>query len=69
MKNKRIWWIMLVIGVFPFVIPFLGFAYEMINSSSWSLFDYWVLYSFLYWPTYIIGIIMIIISVYKLNKF
>ena len=69
MKNKKIWWIMLVVGVLPFIIPFLGFAYEMINSSSWSLFDYLVLYSFLYWPTYILGIIMIIISVYKLNNF
>ena len=68
MKRKKLWWTMLILGVLPFTIPFFGFAYEMLNASSWTLFDYWFLYSFLYWPTYIIGLILIIISVYKLKK-
>ena len=65
--NKKIWWILLVLGIVPFLIPFFGFGYEMLNGSHWSLFDYLVLYSFLYWPTYLVGLVLIVISVWKLR--
>ena len=65
--NKKIWWILLVLGIVPFLIPFFGFGYEMLNGSDWSLFDYLVLYSFLYWPTYLVGLILIILSACKLR--
>ena len=68
MKSKKIWWTMLILGVIPFAVPFFGFAYEILNASSWTLLDYCLLYSFVYWPTYVIGLILIVISVYKLNK-
>ena len=68
MKRRKLWWTILILGVLPFTIPFLGFAYEMLNASSWTLFDYWFLYSFLYWPTYVLGLILIIVSVCKLKK-
>ena len=68
MKNKRLWWFLLAVGLIPFAVPFLGFAYEMLNSSSWSLVDWLVLYSFVYWPTYLVGFVLIAISVYKLMK-
>ena len=68
MKNKKLWWGLLIIGIIPFAAPFIGFAYEMINSSSWTLVDWLILYSFIYWPTYIIGFILIAISVSKLIK-
>ena len=68
MKNKRLWWVLLAIGIIPFAAPFIGFAYEMINSSSWTLVDWLVLYSFVYWPTYVVGLILTIISVCKLKK-
>jgi uncharacterized membrane protein len=68
MKNKELWWVLLIIGIIPFAAPFIGFAYEMINSSSWMLVDWLFLYSFVYWPTYVVGLILIIISVYKLRK-
>ena len=68
MKNKMLWWILLIIGFIPLAAPFIGFAYEMINSSSWTLVDWLVLYSFVYWPTYVIGAVLIIISVCKLRK-
>ena len=68
MKNKKLWWVLLVLGIIPFAVPFMGFAYEMINSSSWTLVDWLVLYSFVYWPTYVVGLILIIISVCKLRK-
>jgi hypothetical protein len=59
---------LLAVGLIPFAAPFIGFAYEMLNSSSWSLMDWLVLYSFAYWPTYIVGLALIAISVYKLMK-
>lgn len=68
MKNKRLWWFLLAVGLIPFAAPFIGFAYEMLNSSSWSLVDWLVLYSFVYWPTYLVGFVLIAISVYKLRK-
>jgi len=68
MNNRMLWRILLIVGIIPFTAPFIGFAYEMINSSSWILIDWLVLYSFIYWPTYIIGLILIIVSIYKLRK-
>ena len=68
MKNKKLWWFLLIIGIIPFVIPFIGYVYEMLNSSSWTLVDWLVLYSFVCWPTYIVGLILIILSAYKLRK-
>ena len=68
MKNIKLWWVLLIIGIIPFAAPFIGFAYEMINSSSWTLVDRLALYSFFFWPTYVVGLILTIISVYKLRK-
>ena len=68
MKNKAIWWFLLIIGTIPFVFPFLNFAYEMWISSSWQLGEWLLLWSFVYWPTYVVGLILIIISVRKLKK-
>ena len=68
MEKKKLWRILLVLGMIPCVIPFLGFAYEMLNSSSWTLFEYWFLYSFVYWPTYVPGLILVILSGCKLGK-
>ena len=65
--NKKIWRTMLVLGIVPFLIPFFGFGYEMLNSSHWTLLDYLVLYSFLFWPTYLVGLFLIILSVWKLR--
>ena len=68
MKNKIIWWILLVIGIVPFAFPFINFAYEMLIASSWTLGDWLILYSFVYWPTYIAGLIILAVSIYKLKK-
>lgn len=68
MKNKLIWRIMLAVGIAPFVFPFLNFVYEMMISSSWTFAEWMILYSFVYWPTYIVGAIIIGISIYKLKK-
>ena len=68
MKAKKLWWFLLAIGTIPFAAPFIGFAYEMIISSSRALVDWLVLYSFVYWPTYLVGFVLIAFSVCKLVK-
>ena len=68
MKSKTLWWILLVIGLIPFIFPFLNFAYEMLISSSWELGEWLLLWSFVYWPTYVVGLILIILAVYQLRK-
>lgn len=69
MKNKNIIWIiLLLIGVIPFAIC-LGFCFiSSITSKTMSFFDYLIFYSFLYWPTYVIGIILTTLAVIKIKK-
>ena len=68
MNRNVIWRILLIIGLIPFAAPFLGFAYEMLNASSWTLGDWLIMYSFVYWPTYLAGLVLILLSVYKLIR-
>ena len=68
MKNKKSWRILLIIGFVPFIFPFLSFLYEMSISASWTLVDWLVCYSFVYWPTYVGGLIMVFVSAYKLKR-
>ena len=67
MKQKFIWKVLLVLGTFPFVLPFVLGVYRMI-IESWTMIDWLVLYSFIYWPTYVVGIVLIIVSLKKLLK-
>lgn len=68
MKKGLIWKILLVVGICPIVFPFVSFLYQMLVSESWTLLDWLIMYSFVYWPTYIIGFLLIAISVNKLIK-
>ena len=65
MKKPFIWKLLLVVGICPFVIPFL-FAFT--RMSSWTLLDWLIMYSFIYWPTYLVGLVLIGIAAYKLIK-
>ena len=65
--KKELWWTLLVLGIVQLLIPFFGFGYEMLNASNWTLLDYLVLYSFLYWPTYLVGLVLIVLAVCKLR--
>ena len=62
MKKQKLWWVLLIIGMIPFAAPFIGFAYEIINSSPWRMVDWLILYSYVYWPTYVVGIILFVVS-------
>lgn len=68
MKKGILWKILLVIGICPFIVPFASFLWRLVISESWTLLDWLVMYSFIYWPTYVIGIILIAISAFKLKK-
>ena len=68
MKHKLIWKILLLLGICPFLAPFASFLYKLINAESWSLPDWLIMYSFLYWPTYVAGVLLIAVSIYKLRK-
>lgn len=82
MKKKKIVWIILLIaGIIPFAIPVITGIYDAINGFSGLCFvgcdnyygfqafiDSVYLYSFIFWPTYIIGVILIILSIIKLKN-
>ena len=54
MKNNMLWKGFLFAGILPFVIPVVLGLYRM-RIESWTMMDWLVLYSFLYWPTYLLG--------------
>lgn len=82
MKNKKlIWKILLVVGIIPFVVALYAGIYHSITGFSgicildckkyygFEAFKYYIiLYSFIFWPRYIIGAILIILSMFKLRK-
>jgi len=71
MKKDTIWKILLAIGFVPFIAPFAAAVWNiyMIHSHpGWSVFDFVFIYSFLYWPTYIIGLAAIIFAAVKIKK-
>lgn len=65
MKKKTIWKILLILGFIPFLLPFLLGFYRM-SIESWTMIDWLVMYSFVYWPTYLLGLGLILWSVWKL---
>ena len=68
MKKGLSWKILLLMGSIPFIFPFINFAYERMTASSWTLGEWLILYSFVYWPTYLIGLVLLAISIYKMKK-
>ena len=62
MKKQLIWNILLIVGIVPFLLPFIIGFYRM-SIESWTMFDWLVLYSFIYWPTYVVGAVAIAVSV------
>ena len=71
--KKELWLVLFILGLLPFVILLIGGIYASIAGFSgiavsalhygFSAFRDWViLWSFLYWPSYIVGMILIIVS-------
>jgi len=67
MKRRLIWKILLIVGIAPLVFPLLFGLYRASTESA-TLSDWLILYSFLYWPTYLVGIVLVALSAYKLNR-
>ena len=70
MKKRFIWKLLLLIGACPFAVPFFYYLlmHFVHNHYSETLPTILILWSFLYWPTYLIGLVLLAISIYKLKK-
>ena len=62
MKQSLIWNILLIIGIIPFILPF-AFGIYKISIESWTMFDWLVMYSYIFWPSYIAGALVIAVSI------
>ena len=65
--KKLLWKLLFLAGLVPFILPIFIGLYTM-TIESWELFDWIVLYSFVYWPTYLTGLIVIVISLIGIFK-
>ena len=65
--KKLLWKLLFLTGLVPFILPIVIGLYTM-TIESWELFDWIVLYSFVYWPTYLAGLIVIVISLIGIFK-
>ena len=69
MKNKKPFWItLLILGICPIAFPFVTYLYQTLLSKTWTLLDWLIMYSYLYWPTYLIGILLIAFSTVQLVR-
>ncbi|MBE6108362.1 MAG: hypothetical protein E7192_06955 [Erysipelotrichaceae bacterium] len=46
-------------GIGIFILPFVLGLYHM-WIENWNLLDWLILYSFVYWPTYVFGAVLIV---------
>lgn len=67
MKKDLKWKNILAIGICPFILPIIVGFYKM-SIESWTMLDWLIMYSFIYWPTYLIGFVLIAIAINKLLK-
>ena len=65
--KKLLWKLLFLAGLVPFILPIVIGLYT-VTIESWELFDWIVLYSFVYWPTYLAGLIVIVISLIWIFK-
>ena len=80
MKRKLLWKILLVLGVAPFVVALCSGLYAAVTGFSGlsilagpeygiEAFVNWiVLYSYVFCPTYLVGAILIIVSIVMMKR-
>ena len=79
MKKKILWKIIFILGLIPFVLTLIvgiyfsiiGFSGIYFGGSYYGLnafIDSIIYIGFLYYPIYIVGFILIIMSIIKINK-
>ena len=67
MKKEGLWRGVFCLGLLPLLAPFALGIYHA-HIESWQVMDWVVLYSFLYWPTYLIGLGLMLFAIVKLKK-
>lgn len=60
--KRQLWKLLIIVGVIPLVLPFILGIYHM-WIESWTLGDWLILYSYIYWPTYVLGVLLIVTGV------
>lgn len=63
MNKSLVWKILFVIGLCPFIFPLI-----IVFTSNWTVMETLFVYSVVFWPTYIIGFILLVISIGKIKK-
>jgi len=58
---------LILTGTLPFIIAILSGIYKT-TIESWNFINWLILYSYVFWPTYIIGILLIIIGIIKIIR-
>lgn len=76
--KKNIWIILLILGLLPFIVVLIGSIYVSITGFGGltmnhyygfeAFIDWLILWSYIYWPSYIIGIVLILLSIIKLKN-
>lgn len=60
MKGGLLWKVLLIAGLIPFVAPFVIFC--ILSTRNPGLSGEFMIYSIFYWPTYAVGIALIVLS-------
>ena len=66
MAKRIIAIVLLTVGIVLFVLPFAGGIYTISVQSDFTMGDWIIMYSFLYWPSYVFGAVLIAVSLFLL---
>ena len=67
MKKRIAGIILLILGAVPFLLPLVLGLYRM-QIERWTMWDWLVLYSFIYWPTYLLGLLLLAGGIFLLCR-
>ena len=65
--KKHLWKLWIGIGIVPFLLPIVLGIYRM-SIELWTLGDWLILYSYIYWPTYVLGLFFIVAGIVLRRK-
>ena len=66
MAKRIIAIVLLILGIVPFILPFAGGIYTMSVETGSTMGDWLIMYSFVYWPSYLLGAVLIAVSLFLL---
>ncbi len=70
MKGGLLWKVLLIVGLIPFAAPFVIFCILSTRNPGLSgeFVEYVMIYSIFCWPTYAVGIVLIVLSMIVKSK-